>query len=463
MRGAETLTWEDRRRACSNFARRCAGSALLWAVLTAALGALIWLFWPTVLTPKVLRHGGSATAFVQTLWQVEATALALSAAIVTFSFAIFSSSRIAQMGGSLPDFARSSGLLGGIAVGLVAIAACGASLLWMPATARAPKDALDRLHSASAMAAVLLSGAALLLIPIILRRALRAGNRGWLQDQLRHRITAALDGAVATFIKRSYARAIMQEVMDQAQLGRAPLSGPPAPYTAAHPRREGVVVDVRLHKLAALPAAAPGGPRSILINPLAALNALDYDVTQTTELIWFQGEPDSRTVHHIFKVKKATDPPDRADDLDRLHAQGLRAIRDDDELWYREVAKIHRGILLHLIGSWRRFGASPGRAPAEDEVGLRPLTDHLEVQVQQIIARDRDEFARLATDVPLGVGLRALEQGTDGTGLATRMLLSLSRMSLDAAPLSSQATADRVRSAAAEGVFTLLREISSGL
>ena len=146
--------------------------------------------------------------------------------------------------------------------------------------------------------------------------------------------------------------------------------GAPAPYTAAHPRREGVVVDIRLHKLAALPAAAPGGPRSILINPLAALNALDYDVTQTTELIWFQVEPDSRTVHHIFKVKKAADPPDRADDLDRLHAQGLRAIRDDDELWYREVAKIHRGILLHLIGSWRRFGASSGRAPAEDEVGL---------------------------------------------------------------------------------------------
>ena len=83
--------------------------------------------------------------------------------------------------------------------------------------------------------------------------------------------------------------------------------------------------------------------------------------------------------------------------------------------------------------------------------------------MQQIIALDRDEFARLATDVPLGVGLRALEQGTDGTGLATRMLLSLSRMSLDAAPLSSQATADKVRSAAAEGVFTLLREISSGL
>src|SRR5205807_2881768 len=123
--------------------------------------------------------------------------LALSAASVTFSFATFSSSRIAQMGGSLPNFARSSGLLVGVAIGLVAIAGCGVCLLAMPLTRPAPNDELARVHSASAMAAVLLSAAALSLIPLILRRALRAVDRSLLQLQLLYRIEAALDAAVA--------------------------------------------------------------------------------------------------------------------------------------------------------------------------------------------------------------------------------------------------------------------------
>jgi hypothetical protein len=40
-------------------------------------GAAFGLLWPTDLTPGALRHVGSATSFLQTLWQVDATALAL--------------------------------------------------------------------------------------------------------------------------------------------------------------------------------------------------------------------------------------------------------------------------------------------------------------------------------------------------------------------------------------------------
>jgi hypothetical protein len=112
---------------------------------------------------------------------------------------------------------------------------------------------------------------------------------------------------------------------------------------------------------------------------------------------------------------------------------------------------------LHLISSWQRFGAAPGRAPAEDKVGLRPLTDHLEAQVQEIIQQDRPEIAAVATDVPLSVGLRALEHGPQGAGLAQRMLWSLGHMAIDATARKAQPAAERVQDSAMQAVFMLLR------
>jgi hypothetical protein len=457
MRDARTLSWDDRRQQLADGARRWAASAWLWGVVAVSLGALMWLVWPRALTPQVLRHGASAKAFVEVLWQVVATALALSAAIVTFSFATFSTSRVALMGGSLPRFARSSGLLVGIAIGLVAIAACGASLLAMPLTPPAPNDTLARVHCASAVAAVVLSAGALALIPVILRQSLRAGDRSWLQAQLRVRIEAALDLAVVLFIERTYARVIMREVMDRHQIELAPLADPGPPQRPGHLLHSGVVVDVRLRRLVKLRKARAGGTRTVLVNPIAAANALGYAAQANNAVVWVTGPISRRQVSRIFRVSEDPGQPGPADDLDRLHAQGLAAIRDDDEVWYREVAAIHRAVLLHLINSWQRFGAAPGRAPAEDEVGLRPLTDHLEAQVHEIIEQDRPEIAAVATEVPLSVGLSALEHGPEGAGLAQRMMWSLGHMAIDATSRKAQPAADRVRDSAMQAVFMLLR------
>jgi hypothetical protein len=288
------------------------------------------------LTPQVLRHRDSAKAFVELLWQVVATALALSAAIVTFSFATFSSSRIALMGGSLPRFARSSGLLIAIAIGLVAIAACGGSLLAMPLTPAAPKDALARVHSSSAVAAVVLSAGALALIPVILRQSLRAGDRLWLQSQLRQRIEAALDNGVALFIERSYARVIMVEAMQQHHIEAAPLAGPGPPYRPGHHAHRGIVVDVKLRRLVRLRDAWAGGNRAVLVDPIAAASALGYAVQAANPLLWVAGPVYPRDVSCIFRLSKDPAQPDPAEDLDRLHAQRLAAIRDDEAVWYRE-------------------------------------------------------------------------------------------------------------------------------
>jgi len=459
---ARTLS-SDRRRQFSDAVRGLGGSAWLWSAVAVSVGALVWLFWPRALTPDVLTHADAAKSFVEVLWQVVATALALSAAIVTFAFATFSSSRIAQMGGSLPTFARSSGLLVGIAVGLVAIATCGATLLAMPLTAPAPNDGVGRASSASAVAAVALSAGALALIPVILRQSLRAGNRSWLQSELRRRIEAALDAAVAVFIERAYAREIMGEVMQQHRIEAALLGAPGHQYKPGHHPRRGVVLDVRLRRLVKLRDTWAGGDRAVLVNPIAAAIALGYASQANDPLLWVAGPVYPREVSRIFRVAKEPDQPDLAEDLDRLHAQGLAAIREDDEIWYREVAAIHKAVLLHLISSWRRFGAAPGRAPAEDQVGLQPLTDHLEAQVQEIIEHDRPEIAPVATEVPLAVGLTALEHGPEGAGLAQRMLWSLGHMAIDATSRKAQPAAQRVQDSAMQAVFMLLRAAGDAL
>lgn len=462
MRDARTLTWSARR----DFARRVvggwSGSTAPWVALAVCAGALIWLFWPQCLTPDVLRYAGSARAFVEALWQVLAVALALSAAIVTFSFATFTSSRLSELGSSLPDFARSSGLLVGITIGLVALVACGASLLTLPGS-EATDSVLGRAESASAVVATALGVVALALVPYVLRLALRAGDRGWVQMQLLQRIQRALNVAVATHVEGLYARNILGEVINHHGLESARLSPPQGFHRFPHPR-SGVVLDIRLRRLVHL-AEGGDGAAVVRLNPLVAHLALGFELGPGTPGLWVLdgtkvGKLDA---WRVFHTRPRSQDPSTADDLDRLNRQGLVAVRDDDEVWYREVAEIYRAVLLHLIRAWATFGAAPGRAPGQEEVGLRRLSEDLEAHVREIMDLDREEMARLAIDVPLSVGLSALEQGDDGSGLALGMLSVLGRMTIDATRRGAGTTAVTAQSYAASGVFMLLRAATEGL
>ena len=96
-------------------------------------------------------------------------------------------------------------------------------------------------------------------------------------------------------------------------------------------------------------------------------------------------------------------------------------------------------------------------------MGLRRLSEDLEGHVREIMDLDREEMARLAIDVPLSVGLSALEQGDEGTGLALGMLSVLGRMTIDATRRGADTTAVTAQSYAASGVFMLLRAATEGL
>jgi hypothetical protein len=457
MRDTRAGTWQGRRDSARRVVVGWRGSTLPWVALAECAAALIWLFWPQSLTPDVLLHAESARSFVQALWQVLAVALALSAAIVTFSFATFTSSRLSELGSSLPDFARSSGLLVGITIGLVALIVCGASLLALPAGSGTTDSAIGRADSAGAVAATALGLLALVLVPYVLRLALRAGDRGWVQLQLLHRIQRALDRAVAGYVERLHARGVLAEVINRHGLETAALSGPTGYHAFRHPR-SGVVLDIRLRLLVRL-ASDGDSPNAVRLNPMLAALALGFELGPSTPGLWVRDgtEISKRDAKRVFRTRSGPDQPSTADDLDRLNRQGLLAVRDDDEVWYREVAGIYRAVLLHLINAWARFGAAPGRAPGQDEVGLQRLSEDLEAHVREIMDLHREEMARLAIDVPLSVGLSALEQGENGAGLSLGMLSLLGRMTIDATRRGTDSTATTARSYAASAVFMLLR------
>jgi hypothetical protein len=427
-----------------------------WLGLVASVAAALWLFWPQSLTPDPLLHADAARSFMQTLWQVLAAGLALSLGIVTFSFSAFASSRLFELGAKLSDFARSSGLLIGVAVGLLALLVNGAWLLTLPAESE-PHSLLTRTESGGAVAACLLGVIALLLIAHVLRLALKAGDRSWVQQLLRARVRRYLDETVRAEVEDGHARIALNEIVSRFGM-RAPHTSRPAGYRALGGGREGVVLDLRLRRLVRL-AHSDNGSSQLLLNPMIELFPLGRAITRSSEPLWIKDEAEvsERGARRIFKVRDSEAMASVTNDLDRLDRQGRVAIREDDEPWYREVTTIYREAFLHMIAAWSRYGSVPGDEPFGQEAGLGRCREHLRSQLQEIVAREREEMSRRAVDVPLSAGLAALEHGDEGIRLAYRMEALLEDMALDTLRAGGADTAHAAGGSAVSGLFMLLR------
>jgi hypothetical protein len=434
----------------------------LWLGLAIILAVGAWLFWPQSLTPDLLLHADAAKEFVQTSWQVLAAGLALSLGIVTFSFSAFASSRLFELGVKLSDFARSSGLLIGVAVGLLALIVDGAWLLTLPAESP-PHSLLSRTESGGAVAVCLLGLIALVLIAHVLRLALKAGDRSWVQQLLRARVRRYLDETVRTEVELGYARMALNEIVNRFGM-KAPQTLRPAGYRAGVGAREGLVLDIRLRKLVRL-AHPDGGSSRLLLNPMIELFPFSHAITRSTEPLWVKNEAKfpQRRVRRVFKVRREEPMASVTDDLDRLNRQSRVAIREDDEPWYREVTTIYRESLLHMVTAWSRYGPVPGDEPYGQEAGLARCRDDLRSQLQEIVRLQREGMSHQLVDVPLSTSLAALERGDAGVRLAYRMMVLLEEMASDALKAGGTEIAHTASLYAASGYFMLLRMAAEGL
>ncbi len=440
--------WADRSAAAGRLALSSWG-----VLLPLGAGVAVLLAWPLAWTPHQLRDAERATGFLESLWQVEAAAVALSAAIVTFSFATFSSSRIAQLGASLPRYARDSGLLVGVLIGLTGILACGAVLLCMPHPA--PRDGLlsERL-AAAAVAATTLCAVGLLVIPWMLRRALHAGDRGWLQGQLLRGAKQALNAEVVRSAERACADELLRRTSACAgvKLGL----GPPAPGDTG---RSSVVRDVNLRRLGELVEMYGRAGHEVVLSYSLRLGQV---VAASDPLVYLP--PGARMGQALARrVARLDGAPDtdllETTDLELLQRQALAAVQDDDPLWYRQIAGYYGELLLHLHDEWRAY-ALVSESVRRD--GLDRLATDVEAQGTKLIELGRRELARELIDRALAVGLRTINDG-DANGVARRMLDVLEDLVRRAGERPSDAAATDIGADAGAGIFMLVREAGAKL
>jgi hypothetical protein len=356
----------------------------------------------------------------------------------------------------LAVFARSSGLLAGIWIGLTAIAACGAVLLSMPQVMTAMAS-LDSTRSAWAVAALGVSALALLSIPLVLRRALLAGDRSWQQDELQTSIERSLEASVTSNVEQALGRAVVSQVWEEHGIGSGPVRQRGQERFELGPRRDGVVADIRLRRLVHLRYLAGVEKNSLSVDPMVSGVGLATFVVKGQPIVWSSRKLPAWLIRRAFTIDDAPKVGRDRAELDRLQALALAAVREDNALWYSEITQIIRNVFLHLIAAWRRFDVVPGQAPSGNEVGLTPLIEHVRAQVAEIIDLDREDLVQLAVDVPHGAGLRALNEGEQGVALAGRMVECLCDISGDALGTGSTETATFVASYSSGAAFALLR------
>jgi hypothetical protein len=153
----------------------------LWLLL---LGAVLILM-PWIPKPGFgpFKKTEDAEGILRTLWQVEATALALSLAIIVFAVQAYRGSTHERYGGTLRRFIRASWLQEGYELGVVSLLLTAAVLL----------GAGDGGPSGSAGAVA--AGFSLLsiaVLPLLLGRALHTTHRDFLQEERESRLRAAV-------------------------------------------------------------------------------------------------------------------------------------------------------------------------------------------------------------------------------------------------------------------------------
>ena len=96
--------------------------ALVWPTILAFSGA--WFAWPSAgVVTLAGPHRGPQ--FLTSVWEIEAVALSLSAAVIIFGFQAFSGSRHARSSGALLVFATDSGLFLELGIGIAGLLLAG--------------------------------------------------------------------------------------------------------------------------------------------------------------------------------------------------------------------------------------------------------------------------------------------------------------------------------------------------
>ena len=357
-----------------------------------------------------------AEGFLRTLWQVEATALALSLAIIVFAVQAYRSSTHERYGGTLRRYIRASWLQEGYELGVISLLLTAIVLLG--AGHGGPGGSAGAVAAGACLVSVFV-------LPLLLSGALRTTHRDFLREERASRLTAAVSEQVDDEVEARHGLVLLSALTTAEPIELAPFGGRQrdVPMNAILAGSVCSVADISLWRLVRLARRVRDtgglmltirlhdfvGPESrLLLLPVAA------------------GARDTRSSRRIVSLK----PGRRRDEtlrryLDDLEEEAVAAIRAGASATFDSVADVYLETLMEFPHSWQRYGHEYDAAIARglEFFPMGPVDTISQQFYTNIVAAlrgDSDDVLLTAAYLPINVCTRALEYRADG--LLTKMI-----------------------------------------
>lgn len=313
--------------------------ALVWPTILAFSGA--WFAWPSA---GVVTLAGShrGPQFLTSVWEIEAVALSLSAAVIIFGFQAFSGSRHARSSGALLVFATDSGLFLELGIGIAGLLLAGFVLAGY---------GNGGAEGWAGTWADCVCGAGLIMIPVAFAQTVLGIDPSRLNKRRNRRLGRAVDHYVAADLRDRMAVNLADELCVAHGMKRFSISIPSVrkEFRLVPSAVSGTVRDVRLRRLARLAGKSEGDQeRALLIARIGARIRVGDPIAVLPTLR--RAHP--RQERRIVRVQRG----DRDDVLSsliaELHEDATTAIHEQQLAAFERTALEYRELLLAFPKSW---------------------------------------------------------------------------------------------------------------
>lgn len=408
-------------------------------VLLSAIALLGLLSPPRSWGFDALSTRQEAEAFLGTLWQVEAAALALSLAVVLFLFQAVATSH----SGDLREFAEDSHLLKFLDVGMVALLLVGLTLLDFGSPGKGPW---------AATWATLWAGATVLSLSLLFRWALDAVSESRLHQRRLSRLTHSTTEFVNADVLSRQAYSLLEEFCKRENVEFEPLFSHPAGGSIRlTSSKTGIISDINLSALRqASDAAKVAGGTLCIATHIGAFVGPGRLLAYGPSAIAI--DPPA-VVRRTFRVSPRR-TEDLTDALDQVHAEALRAIRTGDPASFERTAGTYLEVTAAFAQAWAAHSHLPdpraGLGIIEDPI--RRLMRSVYEELHLVVRQDSREIMFEATSLPTSMSTIGINAGVlDLSREGLRLAIELYR-------LASAAPRSEVASLAQDRASTLLLE-----
>lgn len=311
-----------------------------------AVGWAVLIFVPFPNDWNPFATAPAAEAWLRTMWQVEAAALALSLAIIVFAVQAYRSTNQDRYG-ALGRYVRASLLQEGYEQGVVALLI--AAVVLLGAGHGGPGGSAGAVAGFACLVSIFV-------LPPLLSGALRTSRRDFLREEREDRLTAAVSEQVDRDVADRHSFLLLTELAALEPIKVEPFGRATGetPMNAVIANAVGSVADINLLRLIRLARHArnAGG--------LTLTTHLNDRVGRRSQLLLLPVEAGERDVSRARRAVKLTTGRGRDDSLtkylDDLAEEAVAAIRTGAPPTFDGISEAYVATLMEFPRSWARYG-----------------------------------------------------------------------------------------------------------